>query len=57
MSKTGYYTHSVCSKHEMGAGHPECPERLGAIQDRLLMSGLDLGLTPIEAPEAPLADI
>jgi acetoin utilization deacetylase AcuC-like enzyme len=30
---------------------------LGAIQDRLLMSGLDLGLTPIEAPEAPLADI
>jgi acetoin utilization deacetylase AcuC-like enzyme len=57
MSKTGYYTHSVCLKHEMGAGHPECPERLGAIQDRLLMSGLDLGLTPIEAPEAPLADI
>jgi acetoin utilization deacetylase AcuC-like enzyme len=57
MSKTGYYTHSVCSKHEMGAGHPECPERLGAIHDRLLMSGLDLGLTPIEAPEAPLADI
>ena len=57
MSKTGYYTHSVCSKHEMGEGHPECPERLGAIQDRLLISGLDLGLTPIEAPEAPLADI
>ncbi len=57
MSKTGYYTHSVCSKHEMGAGHPECPERLGAIQDRLLMSSLDLGLTSIEAPEAPLADI
>ena len=57
MSKTGYYTHAVCSKHEMGPGHPECPERLGAIQDRLLMSGLDLGLTPLEAPEAPLADI
>ncbi len=57
MSKTGYYTHPVCSKHEMGEGHPECPERLGAIQDRLLISGLDLGLTPIEAPEASLADI
>ena len=57
MRKTGYYTHPLCSKHEMGAGHPECPERLGAIQDRLLMSGLDLGLTPLEAPEAPLADI
>lgn len=57
MSKTGYYTHAVCSKHDMGQGHPECPERLGAIQDRLLMSGLDVGLTPMEAPEAPLADI
>ena len=57
MSKTGYYTHPFCMKHEMGEGHPECPERLSAIQDRLLISGVDLGLTPIEAPEAPLADI
>ena len=57
MSKTGYYTHPLCLKHEMGEGHPECPERLSAIQDRLLISGVDLGLTPMEAPEAPLADI
>jgi len=57
MRKTGYYTHPECWKHEMGAGHPECPERLSAIQDRLLISGVDLGLTAIEAPEAPLADI
>ena len=57
MRKTGYYTHPQCWKHEMGAGHPECPERLSAIQDRLLISGVDLGLTSIEAPEAPLADI
>ena len=57
MSKTGYYTHPLCMKHEMGEGHPECPERLSAIQDRLLISGVDLGLTPIEAPEAPLSDI
>ena len=57
MRKTGYYTHPQCWKHEMGAGHPECPERLSAIQDRLLISGVDLGLTAIEAPEAPLADI
>ena len=41
----------------MGPGHPECPERLDAIQDRLLISGVDLGLTPLQAPEAPLADI
>jgi acetoin utilization deacetylase AcuC-like enzyme len=57
MRKTGYYTHPECWKHEMGAGHPECPERLSAIQDRLLMSGVDLGLTSFEAAEAPLADI
>jgi len=57
MSKTGFYTHPACWQHEMGAGHPECPERLDAIRDRLLISGVDLGLTPIEAPEAPLTDI
>ena len=57
MSKTGFYTHPECWKHEMGPGHPECPERLDAIQDRLLISGVDLGLTPMQAPEAPLADI
>lgn len=41
----------------MGPGHPECPERLDAINDRLLISGVDVGLTPMQAPEAPLADI
>ncbi len=41
----------------MGHGHPECPARLSAPPDRLLISGVDLGLTQIEAPAAPLADI
>jgi acetoin utilization deacetylase AcuC-like enzyme len=41
----------------MGHGHPECPERLDAIEDRLLMSGLDIALERREAPAAPLADI
>jgi len=36
----------------MGAHHPECPERLGAIQDRLIASGLDLYLTYHDAPLA-----
>lgn len=57
MSKTGYYTHSDCRKHEMGAGHPECPERLDAIEDRLLISGLDVALERLEAPPAPITDI
>lgn len=41
----------------MGPGHPECPERLDAIQDRLLITGVDLGLTSMQASEAPIADI
>ena len=41
----------------MGAGHPECPERLGAIEDRLLISGLDMALQRREPGPAALADI
>jgi len=41
----------------MGAGHPECPERLSAIEDRLLVSGVGDALDRREAPEAPIADI
>ena len=57
MSKTGYFTHGDCRKHEMGAGHPECPERLDAIEDRLLISGVGDALDRRDAPQAPLADI
>ncbi|HYR26050.1 MAG TPA: histone deacetylase family protein, partial [Aquabacterium sp.] len=31
-----YITHADCARHEMGAHHPECPERLAAIHDMLL---------------------
>jgi acetoin utilization deacetylase AcuC-like enzyme len=41
----------------MGAGHPECPERLDAIEDRLLSTGLDHALVRREAPVASLTDI
>ena len=57
MGATGYFTHPDCNKHEMGLGHPECPERLGAIEDRLLISGVDMALTRREAAPASLADI
>ncbi len=32
---TAYLTHPLCLKHSNGVGHPECPERLAAIDDRL----------------------
>jgi acetoin utilization deacetylase AcuC-like enzyme len=41
----------------MGPGHPECPERLDAIEDRLLASGLGIVLERRDAPEASPADI
>ncbi len=41
----------------MGPGHPECPERLDAIEDRLLASGIDVALDRRVAPEASVSDI
>ena len=38
--RTAYLTHPSCHKHDMGADHPECPERLHAINDQLIASGL-----------------
>ena len=57
MTKTGYFTHPDCRRHEMGPGHPECPERLDAIEDRLLASGVGIGLERRLAPEASVSDI
>ena len=41
----------------MGPGHPECPERLDAIEDRLLICGVGDALVRREAPLASLSDI
>ena len=57
MHTTGYFTHKDCRKHEMGAGHPECPERLDAIEDRLLITGVGDALDRRDAPLAALGDI
>ncbi len=45
-------THPDCLKHDMGAHHPERPERLTAIEDQLIASGLGQHLTRFEAPLA-----
>ena len=49
-----YITHADCARHEMGYDHPECPERLAAINDHLLIKGL---LDYMHSYEAPLATI
>jgi acetoin utilization deacetylase AcuC-like enzyme len=50
--KTAYITHGDCLRHEMGAGHPECPDRLNAVNEEMRSSGL---LGEVRCLEAPLA--
>ncbi|CAG9171718.1 histone deacetylase family protein [Cupriavidus pinatubonensis] len=49
---TGYYTHPEFLLHEMGHFHPECPERLQAIEDHLISHGMDGLLERREAAPA-----
>jgi acetoin utilization deacetylase AcuC-like enzyme len=52
-----FITHADCLKHEMGAHHPERPERLSAIEDQLVASGLGATLARYEAPLATDDDL
>ena len=54
---TAFISHHDCHLHSMGAHHPECAERLDAIQDRLIASGLDACLQFHEAPLAERAQL
>jgi len=45
-------SHSDCARHRVALHHPERAERLAAIDDRLIASGLDL---VVQHHEAPLA--
>jgi len=54
---TAFYSHPDCRRHDMGAGHPECPQRLDAIDDHLLATGLDIALTRHDAPLVDLKDV
>jgi acetoin utilization deacetylase AcuC-like enzyme len=47
-----FISHPDCLLHEMTPGHPERPERLAAIDDRLIASRLD---AVIQRHDAPLA--
>jgi acetoin utilization deacetylase AcuC-like enzyme len=54
---TAFYSHPDCRGHDMGRGHPECPQRLDAIDDYLLATGLDVAFERHEAPLVDLADV
>jgi acetoin utilization deacetylase AcuC-like enzyme len=47
---TAFISHPEFYLHEMGAHHPECPDRLTAIDDRLIASGIGVYLEHHQAP-------
>jgi acetoin utilization deacetylase AcuC-like enzyme len=55
--KTAYITHADCLRHEMGAGHPECPDRLNAVNEEMRSTGLLGELRCLEAPLASADDL
>ena len=54
---TAFYSHSDCLAHDMGRGHPECAQRLAAIDDYLLATGLDVAIERVEAPLVDLREV
>ena len=54
---TAFITHTDCLKHDMGRGHPERPERLGAVEDQLIAAGIEKLLIRHEAPLASDAQL
>ncbi|KPP97153.1 histone deacetylase family protein [Marinobacter sp. HL-58] len=49
---TGFFSHDDCMKHNMGAEHPESPERLAAIISYLADTGLEQELDWVRPDEA-----
>lgn len=52
--RTAYISHPDCLRHDMGAYHPECPQRLVVIEKQLKASGL---LPRMQCYDAPLVSM
>jgi acetoin utilization deacetylase AcuC-like enzyme len=58
MQRTGslmtiaFISHHECEQHDLGGAHPESPQRLHAIHDHLIATGLDFTLRHYTAPKA-----
>ena len=57
MAGTAFITHPDCWLHSMGAGHPESPDRLSAIRDRMISSGLEQYVSSFDAPQATVEQL
>lgn len=49
-SRVAWISHPLCLQHEMGPGHPECPDRLRAIESHLEQRGVLPQLQRLQAP-------
>ena len=52
VTNTAFITHRDCLLHDMGSHHPECPQRLTAINDHLIAQGIDAYFVYYDAPLA-----
>jgi acetoin utilization deacetylase AcuC-like enzyme len=55
--KTAYITHSSCLRHDMGEHHPESPQRLHVLEDKLIAERLMDFLRYYDAPQAEYAQL
>jgi acetoin utilization deacetylase AcuC-like enzyme len=57
MSSIAYVSDRECLLHDMGAGHPECPARIQAVEDKLIALRLMDTLQRVAAPHAERDDL
>ncbi|HVW65387.1 MAG TPA: histone deacetylase family protein [Nitrosospira sp.] len=55
--RTAFISHPDCLLHEMASYHPECPDRLRAIEDELSACGLMGAITRYDAPLASVEQL
>lgn len=51
------FSHPACYYHENGVDHPECSERLSAINDQLIRSGMEYVVMQLDASPATADDL
>jgi acetoin utilization deacetylase AcuC-like enzyme len=54
---TAFITHPTCHQHDMGAHHPECPQRLDAVEQAVAAAGLDGMVRAMQAPAVTRAQL
>lgn len=54
---TGFFTHDLCHSYSQGPDSPESPDRVDAIEDRMIAMGLSRAVTVLPSAPARLEDV